>query len=75
MKYLLITDIPAPWREKVYENVYKKFGDEFQVVYCNYNEKRRLWKFPLGNHPKTFLKGITISMKGIKENYINNKHK
>jgi glycosyltransferase involved in cell wall biosynthesis len=71
IKYLLVTDIPAPWREKVYENVYKKLDPEFHVVYCNSNEKRRLWNFPLGNHPKTFLKGITISTENTKENYIN----
>jgi glycosyltransferase involved in cell wall biosynthesis len=63
MKYLLITDIPEPWREKVYENVYKKLGDEFHVVYCKRNEKRRLWTFPLGNHPKTFFKPIIIGTK------------
>lgn len=71
MKYLVITDIPAPWREKVYENIYKKYGNEFHVVYCNYNEKRRLWNFPLGSHPKTFLKTITYDKKGGKENYFN----
>jgi len=71
MKYLLVTDIPAPWREKVFENVYKRIGDEFHVIYCKHNEKRRLWKFPLGKHPKTFLSGITISTKRTKENYFN----
>lgn len=71
IKYLLVTDIPAPWREKVYENVHKHFGDAFHVVYCNYNEKRRLWEFPPGNHPKTFLKTITITSSGLKENYLN----
>lgn len=71
MKYLVITDIPAPWREKVYENIYRKYGNEFHVVYCNYNEKRRLWKFPLGSHTKTFLKTITYDKKGGKENHFN----
>jgi len=71
IKYLLVTDIPAPWREKVYENVYNKLGDKFHVIYCNYNEKRRLWKFSLGNHPKTFLYGFTSTKIGSKENYFN----
>lgn len=71
MKYLLVTDIPAPWREKVYENVYKKYGNEFHVLYCKRNEKRRLWTFPLGTHPKTYLKSITIDIKGKKENFFN----
>ncbi len=56
----MITDIPAPWREKVFERVYEKLGKEFHVVYCKNNEKRRLWKFPLGEHSKTFLKAITL---------------
>lgn len=64
MKYLLLTDIPAPWREKVYELVYKALGDEFHVVYSAHNEKRRLWSFAFGKHPKTFLKCLNISIKG-----------
>lgn len=71
IKYLLVTDIPAPWREKVYENVYNKLGPEFHVTYCNSNEQRRLWSFPLGSHAKTFLKGVTINIKKGKENYVN----
>ena len=72
IKYLLVTDIPAPWREKVYENVYNKLGAEFHVAYCNSNEQRRLWSFPLGRHAKTFLKSsITITIEKGKENYFN----
>ncbi len=71
MKYLIITDTPTPWREKVYENVYNCFGDEFHVVYCNLKEDRRLWKFPLGNYPKTFLKGTSITNRKGKQRFIN----
>ena len=70
MKYLLITDTPAPWREKVYEKVYQTFGNDFHVVYCSYNERRRLWKFPLGTHPKTYLKSITAQTRK-KDRFIN----
>ena len=70
MKYLLITDTPAPWREKVYEYVYKVYGNEFQVVYCKHNERRRLWKFQLGNYPKIFLKSMTSRLKE-KERFVN----
>ncbi|MGA2401897.1 MAG: glycosyltransferase family 4 protein [Syntrophobacteraceae bacterium] len=62
-RYVLIADYPAPWREKVYEIVHRSLGDEFHVVYCTRKEERRLWKFPLGNHPKTFLKVITLGAK------------
>ena len=56
MKFLLLTDIPAPWREKVFENVHHILGDDFHVAYCGLNEQRRLWKFPHGSHSKQFLR-------------------
>jgi glycosyltransferase involved in cell wall biosynthesis len=59
-KYILIADYPAPWREKVYEIVYRALGDAFHVVYCTRKEARRLWSFPLGSHPKTFLSTLTL---------------
>jgi glycosyltransferase involved in cell wall biosynthesis len=59
-KYILIADYPAPWREKVYEIVHQRLGDDFHVVYCTRKETRRLWKFRLGNHPKTFLRVFTL---------------
>ena len=70
MKYVLVTDIPAPWREKVYEIVFKKYGADFHVVYLAHNEERRLWKFPIGSHSKTFLKQWRIR-NGQKERWIN----
>jgi glycosyltransferase involved in cell wall biosynthesis len=71
MKYLFLTDVPTPWREKVLENVYNKFGNDFHVVYCNDKEKRRLWEFPLGKHSYTFLnKNIQFTWAG-KERYFN----
>ena len=72
MKYLVLTDVPTPWREPVLENVYKAFGDEIHVVYCNEREQRRLWEFPLGKHSKTFLrKTLHIRWGGDKEKYLN----
>lgn len=64
MNYLLITDIPAPWREKVYEIVHRHLGDSFHVVYCKHNEKRRLWTFEHGKHPRTFLSSVTLTIQG-----------
>lgn len=69
MRYLVVSDIPAPWREKVYEKVYRSLGAQFHVVFCSHNEKRRLWKFPFGDYPRTFLKNITVVIE--KENYFN----
>ena len=61
MDYLILNDIPTPWREPVFERVYKRLSGEVHVVYFKSNEKRRLWSFDLGSHPKTILKSITIT--------------
>ncbi len=53
-KTVLITNYPAPYREKVYEKV----GSEninFQVIYIDHLEKGRKWLFELGNYKKVFL--------------------
>ncbi len=39
-------------------------GGEVQVVYFKGNEKRRLWTFKQGSHPKTILRGLTITIRG-----------
>jgi glycosyltransferase involved in cell wall biosynthesis len=67
-RYVLLTDYPAPWREKVYEKVHAHFGDDFHVVYCTVKESRRQWKFPLGRHKSTFLPTWTLR-NGDKERY------
>jgi glycosyltransferase involved in cell wall biosynthesis len=64
MKYLILNDIPTPWREPVYERVYKALAGQVQVVYFKGNEKRRLWSFEQGSHPKTILRSITITTGG-----------
>jgi glycosyltransferase involved in cell wall biosynthesis len=70
LDYLILSDIPTPWREPVYERVYRQLGGAVQVVYCKDNEKRRLWTFQMGRHPKTILKGITLTIGG-REQYLN----
>ena len=69
-KYVLITDVPTPWREKVYERVYKRLGDDFHVVYCARKEERRLWRFPMASYPRTFLKSLRFCV-GEKERWLN----
>ena len=64
MKYLLLNDIPAPWREKVFEFVHRDLGDKFHVAYCARNERRRLWTFPHGSHSKQFLRRFTYFRSG-----------
>jgi glycosyltransferase involved in cell wall biosynthesis len=61
MDYLIISDVPTPWREPVYERVYERLAGAVQVAYFKNNERRRLWTFKMGSHPKTILKAITLT--------------
>lgn len=70
MKYLILTDIPTPWRVPIFDRVHQRLGDGFHVAYCKNNEKRRLWHVPLGSHPKTILPGFTLAIGG-KERFLN----
>ena len=70
MTYAIINDIPTPWREPVYERVYEKLDGAVHVVYFKSNEKRRLWQFTMGSHPKTILKSITLTTCGT-ERFLN----
>lgn len=64
MRYLILNDIPTPWREPVYERVHRALSGDVRVVYFKNNEKRRLWTFKQGSHPKTVLRSLTISIGG-----------
>lgn len=64
MDYLIVSDIPTPWREPVFERVYEKLAGAVQVAYFKNNEKRRLWTFNMGRHPKKILKAITLTTGG-----------
>jgi len=70
MGYLIISDIPTPWREPVFERVYDRLGGAVQTVYFKDNEKRRLWTFQRGHHPKTVLRAITLTSGGT-ERFLN----
>ena len=64
MKYLILNDIPTPWREPVYERVHRALAGDVRVAYFKGNEKRRLWTFRQGSHPKTVLRSLTITIGG-----------
>jgi glycosyltransferase involved in cell wall biosynthesis len=70
MKYLILNDIPTPWREPVFERVHRALSGDVRVVYFKGNEKRRLWSFDLGSHPKVILRSITITA-GRTERFVN----
>src|ERR1700690_3133491 len=64
MARVIIMDIPTPWREPVFERVYEKFAGKIEIAYFKNNEKRRLWTFAMGKHPKKILKAITLTSGG-----------
>jgi len=68
--YVIISDIPTPWREPVFQRVHEKFAGAVHVAYFKDNEKRRLWTFKKGSHPKTILKAVTLTL-GDTERFFN----
>lgn len=60
-KVVLVTNIPAPYREKVYQNLAEKYENNFDVVYCSKLETNRKWVFNYGKYKKHFLKSKTIA--------------
>ncbi len=64
MDYLIISDIPTPWREPVFERVCSKLGGAVDVIYFKNNERRRLWTFTMGRHSKSILKAIPFTLGG-----------
>ncbi|MGD0098813.1 MAG: glycosyltransferase [Acidobacteriota bacterium] len=64
MDYLILNDIPTPWREPVFERVYHRLASAVLVVHLKNNEKRRLWSFRLGSYPRTILRCLTITTRG-----------
>lgn len=64
MKSVLLTNIPAPYREQVHQIVSEQLDAEYHVVYCASIEKNRQWKFPLGNYAKHFLTSRVLAYKG-----------
>ncbi|MGZ8557707.1 MAG: glycosyltransferase family 4 protein [Chitinophagaceae bacterium] len=55
LNVVLITNIPAPYREKFHELIADQFQNNYTVIYCAESEGDREWKFKLGNYKKIFL--------------------
>lgn len=70
MNNLILTDIPTPWREPVFERVYTQLFGKVDIVYFKSNEKRRQWTFNAGGHPRKILKAITLTA-GDTERFLN----
>ncbi|BBN82628.1 hypothetical protein PA25_26130 [Pseudoalteromonas sp. A25] len=64
MTTVFITNIPAPYREKVHEIASEKLSGDYCVLYCAKIESNRKWNFSLGNYNKRFLKSRIIKFRG-----------
>lgn len=70
----LISNIPAPYREPVFEEVARQFRDNFTVLYCKPLEKDRQWKFPIGKYPHVFLPGWSFTYHRIYMHHVHWNH-
>ena len=61
IKVVLVTNIPAPYREAVYETVAADSDIAFHVIYCAKIEADRKWSFDFGNYGKSFLGSKAIN--------------
>jgi glycosyltransferase involved in cell wall biosynthesis len=59
-----ITNIPAPYREKIHELVSTNFGGQYTVIYLKETEPNRIWRFKLGGYKRVLLKGLIFTYKG-----------
>jgi len=64
---ILITNIPAPYRETIHELISTKITGNYTVLYCDQKEPNRDWSFALGNYKHIFLKRKMLTYK---ERYI-----
>ena len=62
MKTLFLTNIPAPYREKMHEITYKKLNRSYGVIYCSNIDPDRKWSFLKGQYKKIFLNAKPIKL-------------
>lgn len=67
---VLISNIPAPYREPVYEIVANSLNQDFSVVYCKNIESDRMWKFKEGRYPRFYLPGKEFVYNNIYEHHV-----
>nr|WKN34693.1 glycosyltransferase family 4 protein [Tunicatimonas sp. TK19036] len=56
MKIVIISLVPAPYRNPVFERINKKFGNNFTVIYCTQTEPLRGWKYEISTYNHIYLK-------------------
>lgn len=57
-KIVLITNIPAPYREKIHELISEHFEGFYNVIYCTEKESDRKWEVRYGTYNKQILSKI-----------------
>lgn len=61
MKVIYLTNIPAPYREKCHEIIFKKLNNSYSVIYCSKIEPNRKWFFYLANIKKVFYNHLELT--------------
>ncbi|MDH4568437.1 glycosyltransferase family 4 protein [Pseudomonas sp. BN414] len=64
MSIVFVTNIPAPYREKIHEIVSRNLDRPYSVVFCAPIEPNRKWRFPFGDYNHIFLTSKAIQIKG-----------
>lgn len=58
---VMITNIPAPYREPVHQKVSDGLDGSYHVIYCKQLEANRQWQFDSGNYSSSFLGTKVVS--------------
>ena len=61
---VLVTNIPAPYREEVHRLVAEYFGGNHTVIYCQEREPNRIWKLAERHYPAITLQGWMATWRG-----------
>lgn len=67
---VLVSNIPAPYREPVFEEVSLQLAGNFSVFYCQQVEPDRKWTFRLGAYQRVFLIGKTFTYNRIYAHHV-----
>lgn len=64
MRVILLTNIPAPYRESINEQLSEKLERDFAVAYFAKIESNRKWKFSFADYNRIFLHSVRASIFG-----------
>lgn len=64
LRVAIITNIPTPYRDGVYDHLSQDKDLSVKVIYCNHTEPNRNWKKSLRGHKHVFLESRQISHNG-----------